>query len=188
MSVPVSKRGHGELEVNTQARKLTIHTFQILANEKYFPREQSAYIAKIQDCCLELQSLCWEANNIRVGGDPERYALRIRLQELAIGQCNRMMMLIETAGPLFHLELRRVQYWENMVKELRTLIRAWNSRDAQRLRPKLAPNTTIDMGCRLCSERPAAFGQSWQRQQHMECEHIWQREQQQRDERESASA
>lgn len=188
MSVPVSQRGHGELEVNTKARQLTVHTFRILANEKHFPKEQIAYIARIQDCCLEIQELCWEANNIRVSGDPDRYIRRIGLQDLAISQCDRMMMLIETAGPLFHLELRRVLYWERMVKELQSLIRAWHKRDVQRLQPKFAQNTSTDMGPRLCSERPAAFGQSWQRQQHMECEHIWQREQQQRDERESASA
>ena len=41
MSVPVPKRDSGELEVNTMARSLTVYTFQILANPKWFPQSQA---------------------------------------------------------------------------------------------------------------------------------------------------
>lgn len=71
MSVPVPKRGHGELEVNSKARALTVYTLKILENEKWFPKEQAAFIAKLQDCAIEIQALCWEANNIKVGESPE---------------------------------------------------------------------------------------------------------------------
>lgn len=141
MSVPVPQRGHGELEVNTKARVLTVYTLKILENEKWFPKEQIAFITKLQDCAIEIQALCWEANNIKVGDSMERYRRRIELQDEAGNRCNRMMLYIETAKPLFHLESKRVRYWIGMVRDLRTLIRAWRDKDAQRLRPGAGAKT-----------------------------------------------
>ena len=136
MSVPVPQRGHGELEVNTKARALTVYTLKILENEKWFPKEQAAFIAKIQDCAIEIQALCWEANSIKVDTSQERYRRRLDKQDQAAEMCNRMMMLIETAKPLFHLTSKRVRYWIGMTKDLRTMIRAWRDKDAQRLKPE----------------------------------------------------
>lgn len=136
MSVPVPKRGHGELEVNTKARVLTVYTLKILENEKWFPKEQIAFITKLQDCAIEIQALCWEANNIKVDGNPDRYSRRLDKQDMAAEMCTRMMMLIETAKPLFHLETKRVRYWVGLTKDLRTMIRAWRDKDAQRLKPQ----------------------------------------------------
>lgn len=135
MSVPVPQRGHGELEVNSKARALTVYTLKILENEKWFPKEQSAFIAKLQDCTIEIQALCWDANNIKVDGNQDRYRRRIDHQDQAAEMCNRMMMLIETAKPLFHLESKRVRYWIGMTKDLRSMIRAWRDKDAERLKP-----------------------------------------------------
>ena len=135
MSVPVPQRGHGELEVNSKTRALTVYTLKILENEKWFPREQAAFIAKLQDCAIEIQTLCWDANNIKVDGNPDRYRRRIDHQDQAAEMCNRMMMLIETAKPLFHLESKRVRYWIGMTRDLRNMIRAWRDKDAIRLKP-----------------------------------------------------
>ena len=135
MSVPVPKRNEGELEVNTKARALTVYTLKILENEKWFPKTQIAFITKLQDCAIEIQALCWEANNIKVNGNEERYKRRIDLQDQAAEKCNRMMMLIETAKPLFHLESRRVRYWIDTTRELRNYIRGWHDKDVDRLRP-----------------------------------------------------
>lgn len=135
MSVPVPQRGHGELEVNSKARALTVYTLKILENEKWFPKRQSAFIAKLQDCAIEIQALCWDANNIKVDGSPDRYRRRIDHQDQAAEMCNRMMMFIEIAKPLFHLESKRVRYWNGITKELRSMIRAWRDKDAIRLKP-----------------------------------------------------
>lgn len=141
MSVPVGKRSRGELEVNTKARALTVYTLKILENEKWFPPKQQAYITKLQDCAIEIQALCWEANNIRVDGDNGRYERRIALQDMAAERCNRLQMLIETAKPLFHLESRRVRYWTKMTTELRASIRSWRESDIKRLRPDVKAKT-----------------------------------------------
>ena len=135
MSVPAPKRGHGELEVNTKARELVVYTLIILVNEKWFPKDQSAYITKLQDCAIEIASLCWEANNIMVGKSEERYKRRIDLQDQAAEKCNRMRMLIEIAKPLFHLTSKRVRHWIKLTTDLRGIIRNWHDGDVQRLKP-----------------------------------------------------
>jgi len=136
MSVPVPNRGHGELEVNTKARALTVYTLKILENEKWFPKSQVAFITKLQDCAIEIQALCWEANEIKVNDNEQRYLRRINLQDNAAEKCNRMTMLIETAQPLFHLQTKRTRYWINLVVTLRNLIRGWRDKDVIRLKPK----------------------------------------------------
>lgn len=136
MSVPVPNRGQGELEVNTKARELTVYTLRILENEKWFPQSQRAFIEMLQNCAIEIQALCWEANNIRVDGNEQEYGRRLRLQKEAASKCNRMSMLIETAKPLFHLRSKRVRYWINLTKELRKTIKGWHDSDVKRLAPK----------------------------------------------------
>ena len=136
MSVPVPNRGHGELEVNTKARELTVYTLHILENDKWFPKEQQAYISMLQTCAIEIQALCWEANNIRVNDDQAEYERRLQLQKEAASKCNRMTMLIETAKPLFHLRSKRVRHWISLTLELRKSIRGWHESDVKRLAPK----------------------------------------------------
>ena len=135
MSVPVPQRGHGELEVNTKARILTVYTLKILENEKWFPQNQRRFIEKLQDCAIDIQALCWEANEIKVGNSKSRYQRRIDLQDMAAEKCNRMAMLVETAKPLFHLESKRVRYWLNLILTLRDIIRGWHDSDVKRLKP-----------------------------------------------------
>jgi len=137
--VPVPQRGHGELEVNTKARALTVYTLKILENEKWFPQSQKAFITKLQDCVIEIQALCWEANEIKVAGSMERYKRRVDLQDQAAEKCNRMNMLIETAKPLFHLQSKRVRFWIRQTSDLRNMIRGWRENDIKRLKPDGKP-------------------------------------------------
>lgn len=137
MSVPVPKRGEGQLDVNTKALAMTVHTFRNLENEKYFPKSQTMFIEEMQKCALDIQRLCWIANNIKVENVPTRYARRIDLQDRAAEKCNDMIMLIETAKKLFHLRWKKTAYWIKQYVELRTAIRAWHEGDVKRLKPKV---------------------------------------------------
>ncbi len=135
MSVPVPNRSRGELEVNTKARELTVYTLRVLSNEKWFPQAQSKYADMIRECVLDIQSKCWEANNIKVDGDRTRYQRRINLQDEAADRCNSLCMLVETAKPLYHLRSTRVRYWITQAVALRQIIRGWREENAKRLKP-----------------------------------------------------
>ena len=136
MSVPVPKRGEGELEVNTKARNMTAHTFKNLENEKYFPKGQEVFINRMRECALDIQGKCWIANNIKVDDVKSRYDRRMNLQEEAADKCNEMIMLIETAKQLFHLSGKKTAYWINQYAELRAMIRSWHGKDVIKQKPK----------------------------------------------------
>lgn len=135
MSVPVPLRGTGKLEVNTKAQELCVYTLKITSNAKNFPPAQDAFTQKIRDAAVEIHTLCWEANNIKVGGSEERYRARLELQARAADRCNALCAMIEIAKPLFHLPSKRATYWIGQVAEVRNQIRAWRESDMKRLKP-----------------------------------------------------
>ena len=137
MSVPKDERSHGQLEVNIATLDLCTYTLKITANENVFPAEQKAFIDKLRDTVLEIHLLCWEANNIRVNKDPDRFWQRINMEQTAADHCNRMCALIEVAKPLFHLSSQRCVYWTEKVVDVRNLIHAWSESDSKRLNPRL---------------------------------------------------
>ena len=135
MSVPVNQRTTGELDVNVKARALCVYTLRITGNPKHFPPEQASFTEKIRDTAIDIHTMCWEANNIRVDDRMDRYLRRIELQELAADKCNTLCILIELAKPLFKLSSKRCMYWMDMVVKLRAEIRAWANSDLKRLKP-----------------------------------------------------
>ncbi|WP_458459327.1 hypothetical protein [Pseudobutyrivibrio sp.] len=135
MSVPVPQRSHGKLEVNTMATELCTYTLNITDNENVFDRKHDTFIHKIQDTAIEIQLLCWEANNIKTGDSQDRYDRRIELQSRAIDQCNRLCALIEIAKRVFHLKTRRMIYWTDLVVALRNKIQSWKNSNVRDLRP-----------------------------------------------------
>lgn len=136
MGVIAPNRKEGKLEVNVEARKYCAYVLHITANNKNFPLEQNDINSMIRDTALDIYTSCWEANNIRVDNDKERYNERIRLQRHAHDKCNAMMALIELAVPLYHMPNKRCIYWMNQTKALRNKIAAWNKSDEARLKPE----------------------------------------------------
>lgn len=135
MSVSKPLRQEGQLEINVEARALCTYTLLITSNEKHFPVEQKSFTEKLRDAAIEIHLLCWEANNIRVDNDSDKYNRRIALQNEAADKCNRLAALIDVAKPVFHLSSKRTIYWMKLTLELRNKIRAWRDSDVKRLKP-----------------------------------------------------
>ena len=136
MSVPVPKRKTGELDVNTLARALCVYTLRITANPKTFQPDQVSYTELLRRCAIQIHTMCWRANNIRVAGSQQRYEDRITAQARAADLCNDLYAMIEVAKPLFHLSSKRVIYWQKQVVNVRNHIRAWHDVDVKRLKPE----------------------------------------------------
>lgn len=136
MSVPVTKRTQGKLEVCVKSRELATYTLQITKNKKIFTEEyQDAITNKIISTAISIHTMVWAANNIKV----DRYDQmieRLALQEKAAIQCNVLLSLIDIAKPLFHLRTTRVMFWGEKTIEVRNLIRAWHNADRKRYAPK----------------------------------------------------
>ena len=135
MSVSKPLRKEGQLEINIEARALCAYTLNITSNEKHFSVSQKSFTEKIRDAAIEIHLLCWEANNIKVNGEEDRYQRRISLEEKAADKCNRLAALIDVAKPVFHLSTKRTLYWMGLTLDLRNKIRAWHMSDSKRLKP-----------------------------------------------------
>ena len=132
MSVPQEKRRKSKLEVIVKALAVVSHTNKILRNKKKFDPEFDWILGN--DLRLTARAIhrhAWSSNNLRVT-DKETYLARKKLQTQAIQDCNELLVLIEEAGPTYHLEASRVSYWGKITLEARELLRAWRAADAKR--------------------------------------------------------
>ena len=116
---------------------MACYTLRITANEKIFlPEYQRALtddlILQAKNAYLYIR----EANDITVKRDSDTFIRdlheRQRLQLQAIKCMKRMLPLIDLAKKVFHLELRRVKYWGEMVINVRERTRKWMESDARR--------------------------------------------------------
>lgn len=132
MSVPEGLRGTGRLEVIEKALDLADYTITITANPKIFlPEYQKALTDDINRIALAIYIDAWTANNILVR-NAEDFAERKRLQERAARNCNNLLALVQLARKVFHLKLKRIQFWGEKTLNVRNLLRAWKESDYKR--------------------------------------------------------
>ena len=138
MSVPEGLRGTGRLEVIEKALDLADYTITITANPKIFlPEYQKALTDDINRIALAIYIDAWTANNILVR-NAENFAERKRLQERAARNCNNLLALMQLAQKVFHLKLKRIQFWGEKTLNVRNLLRAWKESDYKRYSKLLA--------------------------------------------------
>ena len=136
MSVPKPKRDTGRLEVDVKATELASYTLKITANAKTFTPEHRDLAEMIRKTALDISILVFTANEIVVKNSETRYRERLLKQEEAAIKCNELYQLIEIAKPVFRLRAKRCYYWQTLVINVRGLIRAWQSGDITRMKPK----------------------------------------------------
>ena len=135
MSVPVNERSHGKLEAYTKAYELATYTLRITSNKKVFTEEfQEQLTDYIISASLDIYLLVGNANDlqVRTANDKQNYEERQKMQKKALDQCGNMGRLILLAKQIFHLSSKRIKYWCGLVKETRTLIKAWSDSDKKR--------------------------------------------------------
>ena len=83
MSVPKPNRESGELEVNTLALQLCLHTLKITDNEKIFTPNHKDVVTMARRMAIDIDRLCWRANNIKVGQSKKLCNDRLELERRA---------------------------------------------------------------------------------------------------------
>lgn len=124
MSVPEGKRSQSHLEIFEKAKNLSAHTIHICSNEKVFDPKYKILTDKIINLSIDIFINCWTANNIRVV-DNESYSDRHKFQKRAYQDCNNMLVLIQIASKVFHLDSGKVRNWGNLTVELKNMISKW---------------------------------------------------------------
>ena len=114
-------RGEGKFDTLTKALRLASYTTDITDNKKGIHTRSRKKLQK------RIVSLAWSiyhrariANDIRVENADDLMERR-KLQNQAIAECDQLLTAIQIAKRVFHLRLKRVKYWGEMVEELKNI-------------------------------------------------------------------
>lgn len=132
MSVYLSDRGENKFEVLIKARELAVYTIQITNNKNVFS-DYDMVVNDLQKLGKDIFIGLWYANNCDLRTEQE---LRLQYQRQAIRDCYALLATIQLAQPLYHLKLKRVEYWSRMIIDVRNLIRKWRDSDKKRISEK----------------------------------------------------
>ena len=86
---------------------------------------------------MEISSLIYEANNIRVT-NADDYKSRRALQQEALRLTFRLLNNIGIWHQIRRIDANRITYWSELIMETQSLLRSWRDSDAKRYRDILA--------------------------------------------------
>lgn len=128
-----SKRKPQPLDVHMKQIELICYTIQITSGEKFAPqyRYQSVIIARIINKAIDIYTLSWEANNIKVDGYEDKYIRRRTLQEQAIEACDSMLGLVQIAKMMFHQRGKQNKTWCEKIVNVKKLTQKWKDANTE---------------------------------------------------------
>lgn len=128
-------RGEGKFDTLTKALRLASYTTDITDNKKAFTPDHEKTTERIVSLAWSIYHRARIANDIRVENADDLMERR-KLQNQAIAECDQLLTAIQIAKRVFHLRLKRVKYWGEMVEELKNHLRKWRESDADCFRKK----------------------------------------------------
>ena len=128
-----AKRKPQKLEVHVRQIELICYTVQITRGAKFAPqyRYQEAIIARIIGKAMDIYTLSWEANNIRVDGDEDKFKRRKALQERAVESCDSLLGLFQIAKMMFHQKGKQNKTWCEKVVAVKKMTQAWKDKNSE---------------------------------------------------------
>lgn len=137
MSVNAGMRRVPDTPANRQcnavesAMALCLHTIKICANRNIFTVEYIDIVSMAVNLSLEIYIDANTANNIRVT-DEKSCSERLELERNALHLCNSLMSVIEISQRLFHLRMKKKEYWVRLALNAKELINRWYHSDKER--------------------------------------------------------
>lgn len=128
-------RGEGKFDTLTKALRLASYTTDITDNKKVYTPDHEKTTERIVSLAWSIYHRARIANDIRVENADDLMERR-KLQNQAIAECDQLLTAIQIAKRVFHLRLKRVKYWGEMVEELKNHLRKWRESDADCFRKK----------------------------------------------------
>ena len=128
-------RGEGKFDTLTKALRLASYTTDITDNRKVFTPDHEKTTERIVSLAWSIYHRARIANDIRVENADDLVERR-KLQNQAIAECDQLLTAIQIAKRVFHLRLKRVKYWGEMVEEVKNYLRRWRESDANCFRKK----------------------------------------------------
>ena len=114
-----------ELTVITKAKKMMEYTFIITNSDSRFPKKiRYTLVQRLQDLSMEIVENLYFANDTGTFNEQER-ALRRRYQKQALTKCNILMYLAEFSFNRQYINLKSLEYWSGLIKDVRILGASW---------------------------------------------------------------
>lgn len=126
-------RGKGKFDALTKALDLATYTINITDNKKIFIPQHDKTTERLVYLARDIYHRSRMANDIKVT-TREELSVRRKLQNQAIEECDLLLSEIQIAKILFHLRLKRINYWGTMIVELKSMLRGWRESDSNRYR------------------------------------------------------
>lgn len=118
-----------DLTVITKAKKLMEYTFTITNSENRFPKKiRYTLVQRLQDLSMEIIEMLYSANDTGNFTDVEKRDRR-RYQKLALTKLNMMMCLVEFSYNRQHINMKSLEYWTNLIRDVRILTASWIKSD-----------------------------------------------------------
>ena len=137
MSVKVCDRSQGKLEVLTKAMDFAAHTIKICDNDNVFPKRHRLSVNA--DIIKEVKMI---AKLINRANTKRSYSKRLELQEQALDLTNDIEIDMEIAYRTIRANFteNKLDYWLQLLLEVRSLLKGWIKSDAQEHRKKIQEN------------------------------------------------
>lgn len=134
MSVPAPLRNKTPLEAQIKVDEMVGHTIHIMANEKVFDPTYHVFGDHILDTAINISKDVWEANEIRVRKNPNRWQKRSDLQQRALDGFERLYTLMRIAKTLYHLRSKKYSAWVYKVSDAEEETKKWVKSDRRRFK------------------------------------------------------
>lgn len=137
MSVNAGMRNVPDTPANRQcnavesAMTLCLHTIKICANRNIFTPEYMDIVSMATSLAIDIYVNANTANNIRVT-NTKSCNERLELEWTALNLCNSLISVIEICYRLFHLRMKKKEYWASLAHNAKNLINRWYLSDKDR--------------------------------------------------------
>lgn len=119
-----------ELKVIVKAKQLAAHTLKLTSNCNRYPKKyRFSLVDKMQNKCLDIYDALFEANRTDIK-DFKRE--RLELQTKAITYCDELLFYIELSHELNIINSGSMEYWSQMVCDIKHMAIAWRTKDRGR--------------------------------------------------------
>lgn len=128
MSVKVCDRSQGKLEVISKAMDFAAHTIKICDNDNVFPKRHRLSVNA--DIIKEVKMI---AKLINRANTKRSYEKRLELQEQALDLTNDIEIDMEIAYRTIKQNFteKKLDYWLQLLLEVRSLLKGWIKSDAK---------------------------------------------------------
>lgn len=119
-----------DLLVIKKAMELTEHTYRLTSNPNRYPKKyRFSLVDRMANKSMDIYESLLEANRTNMDKFKKE---RMELQTKAITCCDELLFYIELSSKLQIINIKSMEYWSKMVRDVKYMTIAWRTKDRER--------------------------------------------------------